>query len=321
MNILDEYSAIAENLISNLRFPEEPKGLYEPIKYALASGGKRIRPVLVLATAEATGGDYRNATSQAIGVEMFHNFTLLHDDVMDKSDMRRGKPTVHKKWDENTAILSGDAMLQLCTMYLTSDFRSEKSQEILSLFHQTAMEVYEGQQYDMDFEKRNDVSEEEYLKMIKLKTSVLLGFSCATGAIMSGSSAQTIESFYNYGINLGLAFQLMDDYLDTFGNPDIFGKKIGNDIITDKKTWLLINAMKEDKSGIIEKEINTPSKPAIKYQRVSGVYKALGLDKKCMELVGHYSQMAINTIENLTISDEAKRFFTDLAASFSHRIK
>lgn len=319
MNTSDGYTNIVENLLANLSLPEKPEGLYAPIRYALSTGGKRIRPVLTLATTEATGGNWQTSMSQAIGLELFHNFTLLHDDVMDKSDMRRGKPTVHKKWNETTAILSGDAMFSLCTLYLTSDFRSEKSMEILSLFHRTAMEVYDGQQYDMDFENRTDVTTEEYLNMIRLKTSVLLGCASAMGAVMTDSPTDVTEAFYEYGVRLGMAFQLKDDYLDTFGDPDTFGKKIGNDIISDKKTWLLIKAIENDNTGTVLDEISHPSSPEVKYRKIKDVYLNLGLDKHCMQLIDKYSEEAIDCLNEINLSDEAHNFFIDLAKSSADR--
>ncbi|MCH5319264.1 MAG: polyprenyl synthetase family protein [Paramuribaculum sp.] len=321
MKTLDEYTSIADSIVSNISLPKEPEGLYAPIRYALSTGGKRIRPVLTLATAEATGGSYETAISQAIGVELFHNFTLLHDDVMDHSDMRRGRPTVHKKWNETTAILSGDAMFSLCTLYLTSDFRSEKSMEILSLFYRTAMEVYDGQQYDMDFEQRTDVTVEEYLNMIRLKTSVLLGCASAMGAILTSSSAQTIDAFYHYGEKLGMAFQLRDDYLDTFGDQEIFGKRTGNDILSDKKTWLLIKAIEKDSSGTALSEIQNPSAPEVKYQKIKGLYLDLGLNEECMSLIKKYSLEAIECLQDISLSEEAATFFKELALSTANRDK
>ena len=321
MKTLDEYTKIVEDLLSNISLPANPEGLYAPIRYALSTGGKRIRPVLTLATTEATGENWQKSMSQAIGLELFHNFTLLHYDVMDKSDLRRGKPTVHKKWNETTAILSGDAMFSLCTLYLTSEFRCEKSMELLALFHRTAMEVYDGQQYDMDFESRTDVTIDEYLNMIRLKTSVLLGCACATGALMTSSSADTIDAFYNYGVKLGMAFQLKDDYLDTFGDSETFGKTIGNDILSDKKTWLLIKAIEKDRSGVILKEITTPSAPELKYTAVKNSYLELGLDKECLEMVKKFSDEAIECLRPLNLSREAMYFFTDLAKSTAERDK
>lgn len=319
MKSIDTYTDIANKIIQEISLPSNPEGLYAPIRYALSTGGKRIRPILTLATAEATGCDYRNVVSQAIGLELFHNFTLLHDDVMDKSDLRRGKPTVHKKWNETTAILSGDAMFSLCIQYLTSDFRIDRSLDILSIFHRTAMEVYDGQQYDMDFEKRTDVSVEEYLNMIRLKTSVLLGCCSAVGAIMANSPAEITETFYHYGVKLGMAFQLKDDYLDTFGDSTVFGKRTGNDILSDKKTWLLIKAIEKDPNGVALNEIMNPSAPEIKFNRIKNLYKELGLDEECMELVKKYALEAIECIKEIPISTEAYNFFEELALSSINR--
>ena len=218
--------------ISRLHLPDKPAGLYDPITYTLDCGGKRLRPVLTLAAWQAMGKDPMTAIHQAIAIEMFHNFTLLHDDVMDKADVRRGRPTVHVKWNEQTAILSGDAMLTSSTMLLAGK-AGDKLQTALELFNGTAMNIYEGQQYDMDFESRTDVTVEEYMEMIRLKTSVLLGCACAMGALMAGAPMETQIRFFDYGVNLGLAFQLQDDYLDTYGNPETFGKAIGGDILHD----------------------------------------------------------------------------------------
>ena len=202
------------------------------------------------------GKDPMTAIHQAVAIEMFHNFTLLHDDVMDNADVRRGRPTVHRKWDEETAILSGDAMLTTSTMLLAIK-AGENLASALDLFNGTAMNIYEGQQLDMDFEKRLDVSIEEYMEMIRLKTSVLLGCACGMGALMARTPFETQLQFFNYGVNLGLAFQLQDDYLDTYGDPKTFGKAIGGDILNDKKTRLLIMALKEDQTGEVRNLIGS----------------------------------------------------------------
>lgn len=299
--------------ISKIKYPEEPNGLYEPIKYTLSEGGKRLRPLLTLATCDALGGDIDGAKNQAIGVEIFHNFTLLHDDVMDKADMRRGKPTVHIKWNESTAILSGDAMLTLATQYLAKG-DGTKTWDVLSLFNTTAMEVYQGQQYDMDFEKRLDVTVDEYLEMIRLKTSVLLGCACKLGAIMAGAFDSEQKAFYKYGVKLGLAFQLQDDYLDSFGNPTIFGKNIGGDILNDKKTWLLISALNEDNRGELKSLIgNTQIAPEEKIERVKAIYTNLNLDKRCKELMEQYVAEALDALKTVGLSEKDLEFFKDLA--------
>ena len=301
------------NAISKIKYPEEPRGLYEPIKYALDGGGKRLRPLLTLATCDALGGDIDAAKNQAIGVEMFHNFTLLHDDVMDKADMRRGKATVHCKWNEATAILSGDAMLTLATQFMTKG-DGTKSWDIISLFNVTAMEVYQGQQYDMDFELRDDVSVEEYLEMIRLKTSVLLGCACKLGAIMAGAFDSEQKAFYKYGVKLGLAFQLQDDYLDTYGDPEIFGKNIGGDIINDKKTWLLISALNEDSSGEIKNLVaNQNIDPKEKISKVKAIYDQLNLGNRCKELMEKYATEAIDALKTVGLSDNDMEFFKKMA--------
>lgn len=299
--------------IDKIYYPSEPNGLYEPIKYTLSEGGKRLRPLLTLATCDALGGDIDGAKNQAIGVEIFHNFTLLHDDVMDKADIRRGKPTVHIKWDESTAILSGDAMLTLATQYMAKG-DGTKTWDVLSLFNTTAMEVYQGQQYDMDFEKRLDVTVEEYLEMIRLKTSVLLGCACKLGAIMAGAFDSEQKAFYKYGEKLGLAFQLQDDYLDSFGDPDIFGKKIGGDILNDKKTWLLISALNEDLSGELKNLIgNTQIDSIEKIKRVKTIYSNLNLDNRCKNLMEQYVDEAIDALKTIGLNENDMKFFKDLA--------
>ena len=300
--------------ISKIKYPDEPSGLYEPIKYTLCDGGKRLRPLLTLATCNALGGDIDGAKNQAIGVEIFHNFTLLHDDVMDNADMRRGKATVHRKWNEATAILSGDAMLTLATQFMTKG-DGTKIWDVISLFNTTAMEVYQGQQYDMDFEKRLDVTVDEYLEMIRLKTSVLLGCACKLGAIMAGAFDSEQKAFYKYGVKLGLAFQLQDDFLDTYGDPNIFGKKIGGDILNDKKTWLLISALNEDNSGKLKEIIgNKEIAPEEKIAQVKSIYDNLNLGNRCKELMEQYATEAIDALKTVGLSDTDLEFFKKMAS-------
>ena len=300
--------------ISKIKYPDEPSGLYEPIKYTLCDGGKRLRPLLTLATCDALGGDIDGAKNQAIGVEIFHNFTLLHDDVMDNADMRRGKATVHRKWNEATAILSGDAMLTLATQFMTKG-DGTKIWDVISLFNTTAMEVYQGQQYDMDFEKRLDVTVDEYLEMIRLKTSVLLGCACKLGAIMAGAFDSEQKAFYKYGVKLGLAFQLQDDFLDTYGDPNIFGKKIGSDILNDKKTWLLISALNEDNSGKLKEIIgNKEIAPEEKIAQVKSIYDSLNLGNRCKELMEKYATEAIDALKTVGLSDTDIEFFKKMAS-------
>ncbi len=314
-----DYAGIVESEIRRLQLPAAPAGLYEPIRYALDCGGKRLRPVLTLAACDAFGADCERALNQAVGVEMFHNFTLLHDDVMDKADMRRGRPTVHVEWDERTAILSGDAMLTLSQHIASQGCSPEQLPRIMELYNRTAMQVYEGQQYDMDFESRHDVSVEEYMEMIRLKTSVLLGCACEAGAIMAGAGQGACKALYDFGVALGLAFQLQDDYLDTYGDPMVFGKEIGGDIANDKKTWFNIIASSEDLTGVMKAEMSHPSEPAVKFERVKAVYDALDLPARCHELIDRYIQQAIDCLDEAELIPAAKNFFVEHALKSSTR--
>lgn len=306
-----EYLSLIEQHLKEINYPEQPSGLYEPIRYTLDGGGKRLRPVLTLAMCEALGTDPMRAINQAMGVEMFHNFTLLHDDVMDHSDMRRGRPTVHVRWNSRTAILSGDAMLTLSSMLAVTDCDDEQYRAVNSLMNRTAIEIYEGQQLDMDFESRTDVSVDDYLNMIRLKTSVLLGCACELGAIMAGASDDVRKAVYAYGEQLGLAFQLRDDLLDTYGDPIVFGKEIGGDILNDKKTWLSITALEEDKDGILRHEIVDPSTD--KVRRVRDLYDSLNLPARCAEHIDRYVSDAIGCLRHAHLNPAAMEFFTQLA--------
>ena len=310
-----------ETSISALPLDKEPSGLYAPIRYALEAGGKRLRPVLTLSVADALCGNPDRAISQAIGIEMFHNFTLLHDDVMDKADVRRGRPTVHRKYSESTAILSGDAMLTLASGLIMKDYADNKLRILLNLFNKTAMEIYEGQQYDMDFENRNDVTVDEYMEMIRLKTSVLLGCACEMGAVMADADTATCRAFYGYGEKLGLSFQLKDDWLDTYGDPETFGKSIGGDIANEKKTWLLITAMAEDKSGVLESVLGNNTTVEQKIEKVRGVYDSLNLSERCRLLEEKYAAEAIECLNPINMSEDAREFFNNLAFNSLKRIK
>ncbi|MDE5835567.1 MAG: polyprenyl synthetase family protein [Paramuribaculum sp.] len=310
-----------ETIISALPLDKEPSGLYAPIRYALEAGGKRLRPVLTLSVADALCGNPDRAISQAIGIEMFHNFTLLHDDVMDKADVRRGRPTVHRKYSESTAILSGDAMLTIASGLIMKDCADSKLRSLLNLFNKTAMEIYEGQQYDMDFENRNDVTVDEYMEMIRLKTSVLLGCACEMGAVMADTDTATCRAFYGYGEKLGLSFQLKDDWLDTYGDPETFGKSIGGDIANEKKTWLLITAMSEDKSGVLESVLGNNTTVEQKIEKVRGVYDSLNLSERCRLLEEKYAAEAIECLNPINMSEDAREFFNNLAFNSLKRIK
>lgn len=318
MHTTKDYLDIIEPRISDPGLPPSPAGLYQPIVYALSCGGKRLRPILTLASAEAFCGDPMRAINQALAVEMFHNFTLLHDDVMDRADMRRGKPTVHRRWNERTAILSGDAMLTYSNILLCRGTTADTLPKLLEMMNKTAMEVYEGQQLDMEFESRRFVTVEEYMEMIRLKTSVLLGCACRIGAMLAGASDDVCNSFYEYGISLGLAFQLRDDWLDTFGDPAVFGKEIGGDILNEKKTWLLITSLAEagdEVDNILRQNLDAPAK----IEHVTRVYNRLGLSERCAELVRRHSEEAIAAISGVKMSPEASAYFKSLATEAETR--
>lgn len=313
MLTLSDYLGIIEKRLQSLQLPQQPVGLYEPIAYTLEGGGKRLRPVLVLASCEAFGGTADDAINQALAIEMFHNFTLLHDDVMDSADMRRGRPTVHIRWDERTAILSGDAMLSLSNLLVRRGCDPQKAVAVADILDRTAIEIYEGQQLDMDFESRTDVGIDDYLEMIRLKTSVLLGCACRLGAIMAGADIDAQRAIYQFGLKLGIAFQLQDDYLDTYGDPIIFGKEIGGDILNDKNTWLRITALQEDLSGVMRQQTQSPSEPAEKIARVREVYESLDLDNRCHKLIDRYIDEAIAELDKISITPAARDFFVEIA--------
>lgn len=321
MKPFQTYLDAVNQAIAAIPYPAEPDQLYAPIAYHMALGGKRIRPVLVLMACDALGGDAAGALDAALGIEMFHNFTLLHDDVMDNADVRRGKPTVHRKWSSNTAILSGDTMLTLATQFIARTGNSA----VMDLFNKTAIEIYEGQQWDMDFEDRNDVTVEEYINMIRLKTSVLLGCALKTGALLAEGAEVDCEALYEAGVNMGLAFQLQDDLLDVWGDPKTFGKEIGGDIMNNKKTFLLINAMqlaKGDDADELRHWLNDPYATRVeKVAAVTALYERLGVRQLAQEAIADYNARAIDAFNRVKISDEDKQAFIDLANSLAGRNK
>ena len=324
MHTFNEYLERVNNAIKAIPYPEQPSHLYEPITYTMDLGGKRLRPVLVLMACEAVGGDINRALTPAIGLEMFHNFTLLHDDVMDKADIRRGKPTVHVKWDDNTAILSGDAMLTMATQ-LIAQTPADVMPQVMDLYNRTAMEIYEGQQYDVDFEKRSDVTVDEYIEMIRLKTSVLLGCACKMGALIGGADEATAQLFYKVGENLGLAFQLQDDMLDVWGDEATFGKAIGGDIMNNKKTFLLINAMQRatgDHKVELSLWLSTPNASrAVKVPAVTAIYDALNLRSLSLDAINRYNDEALEALSKIAISDEARSEFANFITRLVKRDK
>lgn len=308
---------IGTDFFEKQHFIVEPKGLYEPIDYVLGIGGKRIRPCLAYMAFSLYSDDYAKLHYPALGLELFHNFTLLHDDVMDNADVRRNCATVHKKWDVNTAILSGDAMLIRAYQHIAK-VPIDKLDAVLELFSQTALEVCEGQQYDMEFESRDDVTIQEYLEMIRLKTAVLLAGSLKLGALVAGASEEDANHLYNFGINLGLAFQLKDDWLDVFGKQEDFGKAIGNDIVSNKKTYLLISALEsadgELKVELLSALLDLSITKEDKIRSVKEVYRKLNVKALSeMKMVYYYDQAKLS-LASLNI-DSAKKTELKLLAS------
>lgn len=309
-----------EKHLQNLDWNRSPIELYEPIGYALESGGKRVRPQLVLMACQLFDNEPTKAISAALAVEIFHNFTLLHDDIMDHADVRRGRPTVHRKWDENTAILSGDAMM-IAAYEQLAKLPSEKLAAILPLFNKTALEVCEGQQYDINFEKGADVALNDYIEMIRLKTAVLLACALKMGAIVGGASQTDAQALYDFGINIGLAFQLRDDFLDTFGDQATFGKRIGGDILCDKKTFLRIKAEELANAHQLETlhQIEWPSDEA-KIAAVTQVYRELNVDKLCEDEIVRYQQLSFAALAAVSGNILPKTDLQQLAEKLTKRV-
>lgn len=308
------------NNVNSLKFNYNPGSLFEPIHYILDIGGKRVRPVLAVMGYNLFKNDIEKSMSIALGIEIFHNFTLLHDDLMDKADMRRGKPTVHIKWNDNMAILSGDAMLIEAYKEIA---KTEKKHlpAVLNLFSDTATEICCGQQLDMEFEQRVDVSIDEYLEMIRLKTAVLLGCALKCGALAADADESDADALYNFGINIGIAFQLMDDLLDVYGDPETFGKKIGGDILCNKKTFLLINALqhestKEELTNWIEKTSFDEQK---KINAVTDIYNRLDLKKTSLDIIHAYYEKGIACLDLVNIGYDRKSELRKLAENLLNR--
>ena len=299
---------------------KDPVNLYLPIEYIMELGGKRLRPILVLLSCDLFNEDHIKAMEAALCLEMFHNFTLLHDDIMDKADLRRGKETVHKKWNVNTGILSGDALMILAYQRLEY-YEGEKYKNLMSLFNKMALEVCEGQQLDVDFEELIEVPLDTYIKMISYKTAVLVGTSLRMGAIIAGASLEDQQKIYNFGLNLGIAFQLQDDYLDTFGNED-FGKKIGGDILEGKKTFLYIKALElandEDRFKLLELYGNEQDE-ASKIAEVKKIFLKNGLDALLTEQIEHYTLVAFQDIEGLSIESSKKQVLKSFGLGLMNR--
>lgn len=308
--------------ITGLIFTRQPEELYAPVSYVLSLVGKRIRPVLMLMAYNLYREDVESIYPQATGIEVYHNYTLLHDDLMDKADRRRGKPTVHKVWDENTAVLSGDAMLVLAYQFM-AQCPTEHLKEVMDLFSLTALEICEGQQLDMNFETRKDVTEAEYIEMIRLKTSVLLACSLKMGAVLAGASAEDANRLYDFGIYLGLAFQLKDDLLDVYGNPAVFGKNIGGDILCNKKTYLLIKAFEQANPRQLQ-ALNTwvdaeSYIPQEKIAAVTTLYNEIGVKAQCEALMADYTNRARLALHEVNVPDERRQALEVLMEKLMYR--
>jgi len=317
-----ELQDVVQKEIDGLEFSTPPEGLFEPMKYILGIGGKRLRPILVLLSANLFKEDLRKIYLPAIGIEVFHNFTLLHDDVMDNAPIRRSKATVHEKWNNNVAILSGDAMSIKAYQYIVS-CEDRHLRDVLTVFNQTALEVCEGQQFDMEFEDRSDVQIDEYLEMIRLKTAVLLGGSLKMGAVMGDADAKDAELLYHFGVNLGMAFQLQDDFLDVFGDEEVFGKKIGGDILCNKKTFLLIKAFElakgEDKKELEEwvsaKDFNAEEK----ITAVRSIYEKLKVKDQSQAKIDEYFSLCLEYLDKVNVPAEKKKELYTLVKKLVNR--
>ncbi|MDB4649357.1 polyprenyl synthetase family protein [Crocinitomicaceae bacterium] len=307
MNFLENYTKKIDKGLKEINLPEKPNNLYDPLRYFFALGGKRIRPILTLLAAEKfTAKDSRiNALDAALAVEVFHNFSLVHDDIMDEAPVRRGRPTVHTKWDANIAILSGDVMLVKAYQYL-NNYPAEVSKKLIDVFNKTAIEVCEGQQMDMDFEKRVLVEQDEYLKMISLKTSVLLGCALQLGAIVGGADLKAQNELYQFGLNMGVAFQIQDDILDLYGDSTLVGKQVGGDIIANKNTLLMILARQEAN----EKQLSSLEvllKGVDNNKKIEGIitlFESLNVKEKCQDLMNVFYKKAEKHLQEIELKDE-----------------
>jgi geranylgeranyl diphosphate synthase type II len=312
MQNIEAYQKSFISYLEDFAVAKEPKNLYEPINYILKLGGKRLRPVLTLMTTEVFGGNFKLALNAALSVEVFHNFSLVHDDIMDDAPLRRGEKTVHEKWDLNTGILSGDAML-IMAYQLFENYEAHTFRALAKLFSKTALEVCEGQQYDVDFETRNDVTIPEYLKMIEYKTAVLVGAAMKMGAIVAEASVEDQNAIYDFGRYLGIAFQLQDDYLDAFGDPETFGKQVGGDIIENKKTYLYLKALEaleaKDQSHLMLWFETQPQDPTEKIEAVKECFVTSGAEKATRRAVEDYTNKAFAVLDHLQLSDEKKHAF------------
>ncbi|MBP4138696.1 polyprenyl synthetase family protein [Flavobacterium geliluteum] len=309
MHTISQYQDFFITYLKNQSINKEPKNLYEPIDYILHLGGKRMRPVLTLMASEVFDTDYQVALPAAMAVEVFHNFSLVHDDIMDDAPLRRGKETVHEKWNINTGILSGDAMLILAYQYF-EQYEPIIFRDLAKLFSKTALEVCEGQQLDVDFEERNDVTVADYLKMIEYKTAVLVAAAMKMGAIVAKTSEKEANLIYDFGLNLGLAFQLQDDFLDAFGNPETFGKQVGGDIIENKKTYLYIKALEfssPEKASELQQLFSlTLEDNTVKIITAKAIFNESGASKATQEAIEMYTYKAFQTLDKMDLNTDKK---------------
>jgi geranylgeranyl diphosphate synthase type II len=321
MNIVDAYKADFLAYLNATIKIKEPKNLYEPIQYILQIGGKRLRPILTIMTCDLFNGNVNKAYDAALAIEVFHNFTLIHDDIMDSAPIRRGKETVHIKWDINTGILSGDAMM-IMAYKCFENYDEGIFKKLMCLFNQTALEVCEGQQLDVDFELRNDVSIPEYIKMITNKTSVLVAAAMKMGAIVAEVSEEEANKIYDFGLNLGIAFQLQDDYLDTFGNVETFGKQIGGDIIENKKTYLYLKALEicdeNDKHKLLN-YYNSKTEDTKKVSEVTSLFLRNNISECTIKEIEIYTNKSFEILETLSISSEKKEILKNFGLGLMKR--
>lgn len=323
MHTIPEYHTFFSNFLNEKIQPKSPATLYKPISYILELGGKRLRPVLTLLTAEIFGDSYKKALPAALAIELFHNFSLIHDDIMDAAPLRRGKPTVHKKWDVNTGILSGDAIL-IESYRFFEGYEPDLFQKLVILFSKTALQVCEGQQFDMDFERQKEVAIEDYLHMIEFKTAVLVATAMQLGAIIAGCPEKDQKAIYDFGKYLGIAFQLQDDYLDTFGNPETFGKQVGGDIIENKKTYLYLNALRNASAkqknmlfNLFSSENSIPTEEKIR--KVSSLYREIKADKAIRTAIKNYTDNAFSTLNTIAISEDKKEILRQFGQKLMDR--
>ncbi|WP_430907186.1 polyprenyl synthetase family protein [Maribacter sp. 2-571] len=322
MHVIDQYRTTFTDYLSQKTQTKEPVNLYEPISYILELGGKRLRPILTLMAAALFGADHRKALDAALGIEVFHNFSLVHDDIMDDAPLRRGKATVHEKWDVNRGILSGDAML-INAYQLFESYDGPLFKNLVALFSKTAIEVCEGQQYDVDFETRDDVTIPEYLKMIEYKTAVLVAAALQMGAMIAEADTKAQRSIYQFGRNLGIAFQLMDDYLDAFGDPKTFGKQVGGDIIENKKTYLYLKAL-ELGTAVHRKELVDlfsiqPQDPTDKIASIKEIFETSGAADATKKAISDYTEEAFAVLEQLQLSEDKKSILKTFGENLMRR--